>query len=121
MPGQGQVRLGPSTRCVTRHKVAANGSEAEQLGLSAPNQGGRGHKLVCGQLGLAQGGKWKTGTGQGQGQGQTRARRARARPRARARVRASPAAGGQGPRGLKGPFQGASKAGPNNLRGQLGV
>ena len=35
MPGQGQVRLGTFRRCVTRHKVAANGSEV-------------GHKLQTG-------------------------------------------------------------------------
>ena len=65
-------------------------------GAKARESAPKGHKLVCGQLGLAQGGNMtRTGqrTGQSQGQG---AKLVRARARARARVRAR--GPGPGPR-----------------------
>ena len=71
-------KVGCRVRVRTRPKFAANGSEAGQIGLvrRGESQGERpetGHKLVCGQLGLAQGGNMtRTGqrTGQSQGQAQ---------------------------------------------------
>ena len=130
------------------HKVAANGSEAGQIGLArrGESQAERpetGHKLVRGQLGVVQGGKMtRTGPGpgrktsqgkrgkvgkppnrasQGQGQGQGGGSRARARTSNKtAPGPFSPADGGEGPGVSRGRPRGPPTQNPTLCADSLG-